>query len=679
MFRKPNYKIDEKANSSNAKNQIIRRFPEVFRVLLDPGYYEGTEYAQYFNGLKDNGQSSIYVTDPYEKDLERFVNDESSRMTFLVGLTGMGKTTLIRNFFRINNRDIKIIKNTYILYISFYYSNLSMDMPYKSVEYEVERYLSRLCGELIKRNPGLIRNSEDFFLGLYEFIYGNKPMLLSNSTFTPEEFLKTSGLDERQKKLNTLNELHQSSAIEYYSSLIKYIFSRIGQSYKLVIIFDDIEAKHAVFHHCAIEIARHLYSCMCATTDVEGTIKCLVSLRAYTFRCNIERIAEARREFIERDVILKKTTVTLKDIFETRFKAIETEQLRIKPVGNPETYCDAKRELYYVYDQLNQIGGELIFFLSNYNLTDAMVTFSRIMTNVIWVTGNERENNGAFRLDSRNYNLTKYNLIRAIAMGNNSYYDATSECVPNIVQFNGQGTELLCFYIIRYLINNKYYEIYGTNYVEGKYLLDDLTSLFCPVGLPQNNREQWEDKFYEAIDYLYYEGVLFRSLYDIEDSDSSQIQRKYSNDYKLYLSPRGKKLYELFGDNVVMMELLRDDIETDLEQNDKLTIKMKPFDKFHYLIGYLRYHFRIERINISQALFDLERYRRNIGDELITAYLLRGLSRNVRAYFGSKSDDYYKISSEITSLYNEITEYTSELNNRFGCRFRNIPIMLPTD
>lgn len=116
MNQKPNENINFYDKSLNEnKNQIGRKFKEIFNILTSSSYYEGTKYAEFFNDFNDDGTNTIYVYDPLEKNLEKIKQSNNNELKYLVGLTGMGKTTLLRNYFKIQNRDIKIIGNDIIV------------------------------------------------------------------------------------------------------------------------------------------------------------------------------------------------------------------------------------------------------------------------------------------------------------------------------------------------------------------------------------------------------------------------------------------------------------------------------------------------------------------------------------------------------------------------------------
>ena len=209
--------------------------------------------------------------------------------------------------------------------------------------------------------------------------------------------------------------------------------------------------------------------------------------------------------------------------------------------------------------------------------------------------------------------------------------------------------------------------VYGDEYIEGDELATKLTSIFCSGRTPDQVRRQLNKRFSSTIDYLYDNGILLRSLYDIETEDKQQIKRHYAGSYKLYLAPKGYAIYKMLEDNSVLMEVYRDDIETNIEKNDVLTYDLSSFDKFVYLLRYLEEHFSFEKRMIAQALFAPDEYIENIGNSFITAHLLTGLIRNYRTYFSSKGKEAEIVLSMINSLVSTMNEYAEKLNSRFHC------------
>lgn len=673
MYRKPNENqtSNKKDSCIDKTNHIGKKFSAIFKILMDPGYYEGTKYANYFNRLNEDGTSRIYVHDPLEEELDKFLNAKSSQMKYLVGLAGMGKTTLLRNYFKITNRDVSVKDNNITIYISFYNSNLSADSPQKSVEHEIVSFLSRTIKVMLEQNKELIQDEEDFWEGFYHFVDANKPNLLSGDTLTPGSgFLNElrQGMTYK-RKLQVLDQLCSTKPIEYYCSFIKYICKRLGKVYHLILIYDDIEAKEEIFHDILVEVARHVHACFCANEEQARLVKSLVALRAYTYRAHIDRRADARRETLHNNTILKKGTVSLHDIFEARFHEIEEIEHTKENAQNKNSYKDAVRVLSYVEQQLESIGENLICDLTNYNLCNAMILYCSIMTDLKWIGCDEKEKKGSFRLDGNDYRLTRENIMYAIANGNaEGCIERNNGYIPNLLDNEQEGTDLVGLYIIRYFQNKDLGQVYGEKYAEGRDILSEIMGLFVGNTDSEARIDSWRYRVLCQLEYLYDSGVLLRSLYDIEVSEEKQIERKYSNTYKLYLSPRGQRLYSMLSESAVLLELYRDDIYTDLANNWIVTSRMSRKDLFTYLLDYLDVLFEHEKKNIANAISNLDKYQELIGKEFITVVLLEGVAKNLRSYF-KEGGVYSEMMSRVCAIRDRMIKYADELKKRYRTVF----------
>lgn len=679
MYRKPNDSIinngEAELTTFAQRNQIGRRFSKIFDVLLNPGYYEGTKYAKYFNEFDDNGKSKIYVYDPLEKELNKLIESEKNEMKYLVGLAGMGKTTLLRNFFKIKERDVIINKNHIVVYISFYYSHLSEDSPQNSIDKEITSYLSRAVSVIMSKNMDSFDCEKNFWINFYEYIDRNKPALLENESIIPSSSFFSDLKKEEltyERKLKKIQDVCSNRPIEYYSILIKYILTNIKNTEidSIIFIYDDIESKGEVFHKSVIETARHIYSCFSATEGNELLIKSIVSLRAYTFRCNVGRQSEARREFLKNNTILKKSTVDLHEIFEKRFEAIEEIESIKKISKNKDSYNAAKNQLQYVDTQLDSIASKMVFNLSNYNISNALVLYSSIMTNLRWISCKEQEHKGAFIIDSKNYRLTTENILYAIANENTDVYiDNGTGYIPNLLKNDVEYTGIINMYIIRYMLNSEATTVLGEKYVEATKIISDITSLFVSAGDTDTRISYWKHNVNASLEHLYNSGVLLRSLYDIEITEETQIERRYSDTYKLYLSPRGECLYELLSKNAVLLELYRDDISTELKNNNKPTSLLSTDEIFEYLLDYLDSLFDFEKQNIGSAISNINIYQEYIGNEFITSTLLQGVSKNLDTYYKCEGNTYNKLVNRSNEIIQKMIDYSDALHQEYNIQF----------
>lgn len=678
MYRCPNEGYSRTLKRVEARNQIGKKFSAIFDILLDPDYYEGTLYGRYFNEQKEDGTSRIYVNDPLENSLQEIYDKEENIIKYLVGFTGMGKTTLLRNFFRVQDRDVHINGDSIIIYISFYYASLTSDQPQQSVENEVIKYLIRAIRKLMERNSQLLEQEDMFWGNLYDYIEKNKPVCLQNEELNPKlslkEWIGESNLKSLEQKKKDLERSCEKNRFDYYSCLLKFVLSNIPDIHNICMIYDDIESKEAIFHRPIVEIARHLHSCFSCIEDKNSWIKSIVSLRAYTFRSNIDRQLEARREQIKKNTIFKMETARLNDIFEARFLEIERLKGILKQVKNIDSYIDAHKQFDLIMQQFEGKFSEMIYSLANCNLCNAMLMYSHILINVEWIAKDEIEIRGSFKFNAENYRLTAKTIFHALACGNESTYienEKESNYFPNILHNGGkeEGAELFNLLIIRYLMRKKATDLYGETYINREDIINDISKVFLESTDSEIKVEKWKMRVVDSLDYLYSSGILLRSIYDIETLDPEQIERQYKGSFKLYLSPRGQFLYNLFSQNALLLELYRDTIYTNIEKNDILTCDMKTYDIMDYLIKYIKALFRFERRNIGDAIPNLGQYQEFFGSELLVSPLLEGIFKNIKTYYPDGGNDYDALLCNLKALLDEIYQYINLVERERGVRF----------
>lgn len=185
-MRSPNNDMNLKNNKLNSpfqlgENHILKRFRVALSALLTSEYYEGTELGKIYNEVDSNGKSKIYVSqDKLEAKLqEEFLDEEGDITKYLVGYTGVGKTTLIRNFFGIFNRDITVKDDNLLIYVSFY---SMIETGKKGLQNSVIKVMEMACTYLSEMNymERLKSYNDDYYKGFYDFIDNNNK-LISNS------------------------------------------------------------------------------------------------------------------------------------------------------------------------------------------------------------------------------------------------------------------------------------------------------------------------------------------------------------------------------------------------------------------------------------------------------------------------------------------------------------------
>ena len=137
----------------------------------------------------------------------------------------------------------------------------------------------------------------------------------------------------------------------------------------------------------------------------------------------------------------------------------------------------------------------------------------------------------------------------------------------------------------------------------------------------------------------------------------------------MYLSPRGKCLYNLFLNNALLLELYRDDLYTDLENNNKLTYDLSAYEIIKYLLEYIFGLFQKEQQYIRSAIHCLNQYQESFGSDYIVAPLLEGVIKNIRSYYPNREAEFYKLMQKAEDIIKSMNEYSRMIEDKYRCKF----------
>ena len=540
---------------------VTRVFP--FRVVLTHGYNEGTPYGLFFNTLNESGESSIYVRqDIYEETLEQLISDYGDSLKYLVGFTGIGKTTLLKNFFKAFSGSVEIRDERLIFYISFYSANLNSDNPKQSVDDVITDYILTAIDKLIEIHPSILEffsnRRAEFDEALYKDIQANKEPKLPRAHLMP-----TFTNNINNNPASSLQELAQTDKMAYSLFLLKFIINMCDDVQKVVFIYDDIESQSNIFHRHVVDSANQVHSCALTHRGRDYHVKTIVSLKSFTFRENVSREAEARRNDIKNSVLLKETIPPIIEVFRKRFQAAKKREYKHIEIPDSQTWDEAEAILDIISSELSINFGDAICMLTNNDIHKALIAFVKIITNHRYVAATERETRGAFKLSRDNYNIkTAEPVFKALAYGEGEVFsDVDQHMFCNILQVHDEinpGSELLGLYILNYLINSKNNgknTLYGMNFEIGSEIVERIVDVF--VVLNEIQKSELRKKLNLIMTHFYEGSVILRSIRDYEEPDTavSQTTRVYRDDYGIYLSLRGQKLFDLLSESSLLFEI----------------------------------------------------------------------------------------------------------------------------
>ena len=692
MYRSPNESINISNDSNHysiGKNNISKRFSNALDILLSTEYYEGSELGQIYNETGNDGRSKIYVE---QKELEnRFINEfltpRRDFNKFLIGYTGVGKTTLIRNIFHVFSRDVSVFDNNLIIYISFY--AMMADSNEHNREKIIDNTIYGAIQEAITYLDGrdfldrINSYDDNFYKELYDYLYQNNKHLAHDYPTDPESISKIKG---KNKYLTLLQYLFNEKRTDYELLQLKFYLNKfMSNSNKniknIIFIFDDIEVLSYIYHKIIIEKAQHIKKCMQAYATRPYNIKTLVSLRNYAFR-NSSRVISAQRNVPTSNIILKDQVPKLKRVLEKRIEYVLTHNKIVELAKQKETYMNAYHTLVYILDDLYGQYDDMIMALTHNNLFYSMNLLMRILTNKKFIGKYEIERNGAFKLNKNDYKFSNPSgdstlpgsdsVFYALAYGEgDGYRDEKDYYLTNIMHYknkSGKETELLGIYIIQYMLNkqlcmgDKFYD--GLSSRASIDIFKDIFNLYDFT--TEKDERNFKEGLLEMIKHLYEGGALLQSisepLLDPEIEDGDDGDRVFDPRMKLYLSSRGAQLYKMLSFNSLLLEIYRDDIDTELDDNDKLTQKMPKNSVLSYCLKYIEYLFNKEK-KILEFVKDKSVYLDTIGKEIATVVLLQGIRQSLNVYF---IDFTKKETLDLYSQYNELSKRVNKFIENYN-------------
>lgn len=703
MFQSPNDKNNIKRNQrdnsySMGDNNLSVRFNKALAVLLSTEYYEGSIFGKVYNKNRADGKSQIYVDQPEMENRikNHFINKEDDLVKYLIGPTGVGKTTLLRNVFYVFDRNVVSNNNNLIIYISFYsmtsYSDgkkIKKDIVIDTVIRSIKGAISYLSGkDLIQR---ISEYDDEFYESFYYFISINNKALLDSYN---ENSKKNKKFKKKNGKKIILDWLAKHEPLDYYMSQLKYYINTYnGEKNKLknvIFVFDDVESLSSEHVDEIINCAYHCQKCLQANSNRTYYFKALISMRNYSYRIQHIRRKEAFREILWDDVIMKDIVPELSAVIKKRTEYVLGLREVKDSVVDRDSFKTASDNLLFLLSKMYGQYDKMLLSLTHNDIFKSMKLLFRILTNKAFIGKYEidrTENRGAFVINQEDYHLenkanysnnpSNDDVYYALVYGEQKvYYDKKDYYLTNIMHFkydDGANTELLGIYIIQYFIKK------GVNLADSTY--DGFESILCTkaineiMSLYEFNSDEKKSNFIKGLEFmmkhLYEGGALLQSIIEPIEEEIDINGREYLPEMKVYLSLRGCQLYNMLSYNALLFTTYRDDIDTDIVGNNTLSLNMTMDERMIYCLTYMDYLADLE-IDILRDVSNYKKYINLIGDKLATYILMKGMKETINVYF--KNDTEYKkiIIEKYGIIQNKINDFLNNINKKFKVELKNI-------
>lgn len=265
----------------------------------------------------------------------------------------------------------------------------------------------------------------------------------------------------------------------------------------------------------------------------------------------------------------------------------------------------------------------------------------------------------------------------ALVYGENDIYeDQQDYYLTNIMHYKEAeeaSTEIVGLYVIQYLITkglcmaDASYD--GIKTMKGKKILKNILEIFDRQS--EEDKEDMAKGIKKAMKHLYEGGVLLQSIFEPKRDEKEFHRRNYTADKKIYLSLRGIQLYNMLKANSLLLETYRDDIDTELEDNDKKTMILSKLKRIEYCLNYSMELFGKEA-EIIRFCSDKALLESTLGDELVTYILLHGICESINIYFRENNDE----RTYLIGLYNQnakrVNQFIEDTLIKNGTRHRKV-------
>ena len=652
MKTKFNEKFDSRPNQTEDHGSNIQNYLESeISTLLTPAVFQMSQIEF----------SDLYISNPeYEKALEKYTrHTHTNNICFVEGLTGVGKTMLVRHVFDIHAKRGFIYNNNLVIPLSFDHA------LYGGVEAMFTNMVGKAYKRLEKHFEGL-KHIDDDPTEFYDFIEKFREDLIPVSHKTPEE---------------QLEELEKCKPLAHHACALKYYLNQDACTIdNVIIVVDDIEgirpdnddisveersSNYEDEQLCAellpIKMTLELTECMQNTGKVKWSLNTIICCRHYVSRMiktcpysmdkpipliqSLQAYAPCTRLSIEK-------APPLIDIIRKRYEALINSD-----AGSDEDKWEKALEIVIqILERVDNQMSDFILDLTLRNNREAMRWLKQVIYNKRWIQRDEADNNGAFEIsDLRQYRVTQASIIRALGMNESTVYNSSSSIIPNLL-FNGDSPydemDMFPLLTLKYFVNKeKTQRISWDKAYRISDFMDIVHKLF--------KAPKYDDFFRKSLNYLLSKRLLLRS-YDQDQFDNRSLNNSDLTTIEyVYISRLASNLWQRLSKTSVFFEMFIDDIwiEHDIRNLNGRANRtaFRGFDSKNYEMClrhlesmiYAEKSIYLQAVNAGVLAHNRSREReRFFGNQPVCSQLLAGLENSLRIYYrlDSRLSDAWELS-----------------------------------
>lgn len=611
------------------KNDLYIKFRVPFDRILNKDFDEFGAY---------NDKAYVSVDKSLENDIISFFDDCIDGIYPLIGSTGIGKTHLIMHILKQYYNDENIKANNVFI-----------------KEVGIDEYDIVLCSAHEKYNNSILSDLTRLLFCRVSTVnqkIQNNFHLKEMSTDTLESYVQ----DLKGEILFYKDEPKEYAIQTMY---LKYLLSESGIKFRnFVLIYDDLESLNGESQHILIRDLLALYECLRNRKDNthKTLLKFIFCLRTTTYS-NLALRADYDTHRVKKPLLLNHFP-SLGELFESRFNLCVTHYNLLQEAGNKKTWLAAKKILMDLSQRLDICSKDLLIKMNNYNISDALEDFAKILTNRKWTQKNKNLRQ-SFKISEEEYYINNINIFRVLFMGESDVYvNNTLYNYPTIfLEGQNRKQDFWCLYILLFF-SRRYKKFLRTNSYNHLSINDDeAIDIFCNIFLEEESNTNIRRMIKRII------GKMIE--YKLLEKDSFPRDKEVT-EKQFYITPEGNTIFEEFFKSNILFGIFRDELALDQDKyNIRCTCNLTQEEVNEEFFKYIQEFWSIEKdyfSNILSSQAKMDDYMEYFGESLISQKMLSALKEGINTFYKNDLSENLRVKNLLKLMEEFSQEISSKIN-----------------
>lgn len=610
-------------------NDQYERFVHGYRSNIEKYLSDELEFLLASSSLQYRSCDfeKTYISNP---EVEDFLTPllkpiKTDRVRYLTGLTGSGKSTILRHIFFKDGESVSIQGSNLIICFSFDNITDSYIRDYfaNTIHGVAEMIEESFC--ISKVNDA----AEDF----YKYVRKTRLDFSQSGPKFP--------VPSNEAKLSFYASEHplpfSTSRLKFYLNQEECLIDNI------ILIVDDLEGliigededADAASELLPVKLLLELITCLENNRsprkwDVNAVISCrhyVYRLMSSTYITDETTYTKALMSYSGGQSCDLYNPPNIHDILEKRFR-------NLKPADDKKWELAYNISMFILFDIESKLG-DLIMALRLNNIRDSLLGLKQLLYNKYWIQRDYPEPvSGAFRIDDvKQYNVNIPTLIRALGMGESTVYASYDSCLPNLLANEYEEmSDLFTILTLKHFIvacNGKKMK-WSSSFSIKKFL--EITGEIFDT----KENSFYHDGFQVAVTNLIHHRLLLRSMDQIQNDTKGLTLEKAKAVESIYVSDSAVLLWNYMSDNSVLFEMFIDDIWMDNSgRKEKRMFRGFDEDNFKACIEYLDHLIDLESVLYSHAknLGKGRLYLDCFGRDPVCSWLIKGLRKSLFNFY----------------------------------------------